>query len=135
MFKWLLLITLIFFSENCFANFNEDIACEEKKEQQRSLLTKMSTSLTEAHLAGQCTGYYSFSKIDWKLSCSEFMEQKNSLLSSLSTSLLEANLAGMCVGAIFRVAERCKANTYSIDYSYIAGGDLTLKIVKQRLGC
>ena len=93
--------------------------------------------MTEAHLAGQCTGYYlsRMEDVEWKESCSEFLEQKKSLLGSLSTSLKEANLAGMCVGAIYRVAKRCKVDTHNINYSYIARGALTLQLIEQRLGC
>ncbi|MDC2891033.1 hypothetical protein [Psychrosphaera algicola] len=72
---------------------------------------------------------------EWKKYCSEFLEQKKSLLGSLSTSLKEANLASMCVGAIYRVAKRCKVDTYKINYSYVARGAFTVHKVEQRLGC
>ena len=135
MFKGLILVVFILFSSSSFANVDIELACKEKKEQQRSLLERLSTSVTEAHLAGQCTGYDFYYKVNLKESCSEFLEQKESLLSSLSTSLKEANLAGMCVGAIYRVAKRCKVDTYKINYAYIARGALTVHKVEQRLGC
>ena len=134
MFKWILIICF-FFSTASFASFDIKLACKEKEEQKKSLLTKMSTSLTEANLAGQCTGYRSYYKIDVTLACSEFIEQKNSLLTSLSTSLTEANLAGMCVGAIYRAAEKCDVNTASIDYLSIAEDASSWKGIKTQLGC
>ena len=57
MFKGLILVVFILFSSSSFANVDIELACKEKKEQQRSLLERLSTSVTEAHLAGQCTGY------------------------------------------------------------------------------
>tara|TARA_R110001606_G_scaffold27733_1_gene88485 strand:+ start:706 stop:1140 length:435 start_codon:yes stop_codon:yes gene_type:complete len=137
MFKGFILVVFILFSASSLAKVDIDLACKEKKEQQRSLLERLSTSVTEAHLAGQCTGYHSYNmnNFEWKESCSEFLEQKKSLLGSLSTSLQEAHLAGVCVGAIYKVAKRCKADTSNIDYSYIARGNLTLEIVEQRFGC
>lgn len=135
MFKWFLSFICMSISMNSFASVDIVLACEEKKEQQMSLLTSMSTSLTEANLAGQCTGYKSYSRIDIALSCSEFREQKKSLLSSLSTSLSEANLAGMCIGAIYRVAEECNADTSYINYSYIAKNVYSLDSIKELIGC
>lgn len=135
MFKWILLFTCIFISTTTFASVDIDLACKEKEEQKNSILTKMSTSLAEANLAGQCTGYESYYKIDFKLSCSELIEQKESLLSSLSTSLSEANLAGMCVGAIYRAAEKCRMDTSYIDYLSIAEGVSSWKSVNIKLGC
>lgn len=135
MFRCISLLICIFFCTTSFASVDIDLACKEKKEQKKSLLPRMSTSLTEANLAGQCTGYKSYYKIDLALSCSEFIEQKKSLLSFLSTSLSEANLAGMCVGAIYRTAQKCHVDTTSIDYSRIAEGVSSLKAVKMKLGC
>ncbi|TMP04863.1 hypothetical protein CWC11_10840 [Pseudoalteromonas sp. S3178] len=137
MFKGFILVVFTLFSTSSLANVDIDLACKEKKEQQRSLLEKLSTSVTEAHLAGQCTGYYSYNMegIEWKESCSEFLEQKESLLSSLSTSLKEAHLSGRCVGAIYRVAKQCGVETNRIDYAYIARGALTVHKVEQLLGC
>lgn len=135
MFKGVILVAFILFSASSLAKVDIDLACKEKKEQQRSLLERLSTSVAEAHLAGQCTGYNAYYKVNLKESCSEFLEQKESLLGSLSTSLKEANLAGMCVGAIYRVAKRCKADTYNINYAFIARGALTVYKIEQRLGC
>lgn len=135
MFKWLLLLISMIFSVASFAAVDIDLACKEKKEQKMSLLSKMSTSVTEAHLAGQCTGYWSFDKVNLNKACSEFVEQKNALLSSLSTSLAEANLAGICIGAIYRVAGECGVNTSYINYSRIAEGSFSLRSMKETLGC
>ncbi|GAB0111804.1 hypothetical protein [Pseudoalteromonas distincta] len=135
MFKGFIFVIFILFSSSSFAQVDIGLACKEKKEQQRSLLEKLSTSLIEAHLAGQCTGYDEYDKVNLKVSCSEFLEQKESLLGSVSTSIKEANLAGMCVGAIYRIAKRCKADTYNINYSFIARGALTVHKIKQRIGC
>jgi len=134
MFKWILIICF-FYSTASFASFDIKLACKEKEEQKKSLLTNMSTSLTEANLAGQCTGYRSYNNVDVALSCSEFIEQKKSLLSSLSTSLSEANLAGMCVGAIYRVAEKCDVNISYINYSSIAERAYSLNSIKEQLDC
>ncbi|MDN2664150.1 hypothetical protein OW492_12275 [Psychromonas sp. 14N.309.X.WAT.B.A12] len=134
MYKWFLLFTSLLFSSNSFADVNIKLACEEKEEQKQSLLTRLSTSVTEAHLAGQCTGYYSHSRISFRESCSEFIEQKKSLL-SFSTSLKEAYLAGTCIGAIYKTAQDCDVDTYSINYQAIADGASSLSMVEQRLGC
>ena len=137
MFRLLTFLIFISFSFSIFAEVNIELACKEKTEQQRSLLTELSTSFVEAHLAGQCTGYkfYNIKDFEWEETCSEFSEQKESLLTSLSTSLKEAHLAGMCVGAIYRVAKQCRVNTKGIDYSYVARGVSTLHQVKQLLRC
>tara|TARA_B100001063_G_C16753214_1_gene551531 strand:- start:520 stop:948 length:429 start_codon:yes stop_codon:yes gene_type:complete len=135
MLKGVILVALILFSASSLAKVDIDLACKEKKEQQRSLLERLSTSVTEAHLAGQCTGYNAYYKINIKESCSEFVEQKESLLSSLSTSLKEAHLAGRCVGAIYRVAKQCGVETNRIDYEFVAKGVLTVQGAKERLGC
>lgn len=135
MFKGFIFVIFILFSSSSLAKVDIDLACKEKKEQQRSLLEKLSTSVTEAHLAGQCTGYNSYYKINLKKYCSEFLEQKNSLLGSMSTSLEEANLAGMCIGAIYRVAKQCGVETNRIDYEFVAKGVLTVQGAKKRLGC
>lgn len=135
MLKGVILVALTLFSTSSLANVDIDRACKEKKEQQRSLLERLSTSVTEAYLAGQCTGYDSYYKVNLKESCSEFVEQKESLLSSLSTSLKEAHLAGRCVGAIYRVAKQCGVETNRIDYEFVAKGVLTVQGAKERLGC
>lgn len=134
MCKWILLFIIIFFSSITVAKVDINLACKEKNEQKHSLLTRLSTSVTEAHLAGQCTGYESYSKIDFTKSCSEFVEQKKSLL-SFSTSLKEAHLAGICVGAIYRIAQYCEVDTYNLDYSQIANGAFSLRLVEESLGC
>jgi hypothetical protein len=137
MYRIIWLFFTIFFCTSSYASVDIKLACDEKKEQKKSLLTKMSTSYMEAHLAGQCTGYKSYSIIDWEESCSEYIEQKKSLLSSLSTSLIEANLAGICVGAIYRVAERkCGRKLQNIDYFNIAEGrPFSSNSVKVKIDC
>jgi len=135
MLKWTSLLICISFHTGVFASVDIDLACKEKKEQEMSLLNKMSTSLTEANLAGQCTGYTSYYKIEFNQVCPEFIEQKRALLSSLSTSLSEANLAGQCIGAIYRLAKKCKANTTFIDYLHIAENSASWDTVKVELGC
>jgi hypothetical protein len=135
MLKIISLLIALSFCSNCYASVDIEIACKEKKEQKKSLLTKMSTSLQEANLAGQCTGYNSYDEIDIKQACSEFLEQKNSLFSNLSTSNLEANLAGMCIGAIYRVSEECSVSNESINYSLIAEEVISVKSVIIQLDC
>lgn len=104
-------------------------ACKEREEQKNALFSRMSTSIKEAMLAGQCSGYeqtaynynnqYSFPELP--LACSEFVEQKKALLPlDISISLREANLAGMCIGAIYKVAKDCRFEEYRIDYDGIA---------------
>ena len=135
MYRFIWLFFAVIICSKSYAVVDIDLACEEKKEQQHSLLTKMSTSLTEAHLAGQCTGYKTYDKIDWKRSCSEYIEQKNALLSFLSTSLSEANSAGKCVGAIYKVAQQCDVKISHINYSRVAEGATSLESVKIILDC
>jgi hypothetical protein len=98
---YLLLVTISSLNANAL-----DItkACEELEEQKKSLLSKFSTSLTEAKMAGQCIGYSAISSnkaIDLNKPCTEFIEQKNNLFGSFSTSLKEANQSGVCIGAIY----------------------------------
>jgi len=102
-------------------------ACRERDEQKHALLNEMSTSISEALLAGQCSGYqqtsyhnmHSFTELP--LACSEFVEQKKAFLPfNMSTSLLEAKRAGMCMGAIYKIAEDCRHEDYRINYDYIA---------------
>lgn len=133
--KWLLLLICTLFCSTSFAAVDIELACKEKKEQQKALFEKMSTSLKEAHLAGQCTGYWHFDKVNFTKACSEFVEQKRALLPSFSTSLSEASLAGICVGAIYRVAKECDVNSSHIDYSSVAKGGYSLESVKEHLGC
>lgn len=135
MFKWVLILISILFSASTIASVDLEVACKEKKEQQMSLLTEMSTSVREAHLAGQCTGYWSFETVPIKKSCSEFVEQKKALLSTLSTSISEAGLAGICVGVIYRIAEGCDANTSYINYLNIAENAYSLDSIRESLSC
>jgi hypothetical protein len=123
----------------CFYNFSAsaagidiDKACEERDEQKKALLSKMSTSISEAFLAGQCTGYrktyyrssnnsHSFEELS--LVCSEFVEKKQALLPfNMSTTLREAMYSGMCIGAIYKVAEACDVKEQYIQYLVIAKG-------------
>ena len=125
-----LIITLLLFSLS-FSASAMDIgnACKERDEQKKALLSKMSTSISEALLAGQCTGYHQTSYTKYSASsfdelpqaCSEFVEQKEALLPfDMSTTLSEAMLAGMCLGAIYKVAASCESAEYQIKYLYIA---------------
>lgn len=118
-----------------YAYVDITLACKEKKEQKKSLLTKMSTSHEEANLAGQCTGYKSYMQIDIKQACSEFVQQKKALLSTLSTSNIEANLAGMCIGAIYRIAKQCNESGDNINYFIVAEGVTSVESVEIKLGC
>ncbi|WP_441004023.1 hypothetical protein [Pseudocolwellia agarivorans] len=135
MFKIICFFLTVVFCTHSYAYVDIELACQEQEEQKKSLLTKMSTSLKEANLAGQCTGYHSYYNIDLEHACSEFIEQKKSLLQSLSTSNIEANLAGRCVGATYRIAEDCGVNTSSIDYVLIAETATSVKSVRIKLEC
>jgi len=121
MIKYFSLIVFLTFSSYSFAYVDIDKACNEKEEQKNSLLTRMSTSLIEAHLAGQCTGYNNYNLDELIDACAEFVEQKESLIPSLSTSILEANLSGICVGAIYRIAiKKCDQTFLEIKYLDVA---------------
>jgi hypothetical protein len=112
---------------------NIESACKERDEQKKAPLSKMSTSYSEAFLAGQCIGYekitytYTYSNINFDINsfaelpnaCSEFVEKKEALLPFVSTSLSEAMLAGMCVGAIYNIANKCDGGQH-IEYLNIA---------------
>lgn len=135
MIKWLLIFSSLFFSTTGFASVDIDLACKEKKEQQNSILSKMSTSVSEAFLAGQCTGYESYKRIDWEETCNEFIEQKKAILPNLSTSLKEAHLSGICVGAIYRVAKVCRYPVQDIDYLGVAQSTYSYKSVSRMFGC
>ena len=79
-------------------------ACQEFSEQKEALLSNLSTSLTEANMAGQCIGYRAvINKVRLSVykACAEYIEQQESLLGNFSTSLKEANKAGQCLGAIY----------------------------------
>lgn len=135
MYKIILLFLATFSCSHTYASVDIELACKEKEEQKETLLTKMSTSLKEANLAGQCTGYNSYHRIDWEESCTEFIEQKKSLL-SMSTSLKEANSAGQCKGAIYKIVERkCGNILQSIDYDYLAEGASSSSSVRKKVSC
>ncbi|WP_354622940.1 hypothetical protein [Psychromonas sp. MME2] len=135
MFKWVSILISILFSASTVASINLNLACKEKKEQQMSLLTEMSTSVSEAHLAGQCTGYWSFEIVPIKESCSEFVEQKNALLPAFSTSVSEAHYAGICVGVIYRIAQNCGTHVRQNEYLRIAENASSLEAIRERLSC
>ena len=135
MFKWFFLLVSLIFSVESFATVDIVLACKEKKEQQMSLLPKMSISITEANLAGQCTGYRHYSEVDFNKACSEFVEQKEALLPFMSTSLAEANWAGMCIGGIYRVAKICDVSTSYLNYLGVAKNVYSLRSLKEQLGC
>lgn len=135
MYKIVLVFFAVIWSVNSYASVDIELACDEKKEQKYSLLTKFSTSIKEANLAGQCIGYESYYEIDISQACSEFIEQKASLLTFLSTSIKEANLAGMCIGAIYRIAKKCNRHGTVIDYSLIAKRILSIKPIEMTSNC
>ena len=133
MLRLIIVLLLCFYSLSASAvGIDIDKACEERDEQKKALLSKMSTSITEAFLAGQCTGYqqtyyrssynaHSFEGLS--MACSEFVEQKEALLPfNMSTTLKEAMFAGMCIGAIYKVAENCGVDEQYIQYLVIAEG-------------
>jgi hypothetical protein len=133
MLRLIIVLLLCFYSLSVSAaGIDIDKACEERDEQKKALLSKMSTSITEAFLAGQCTGYlqtyyrnsdsvHTFEEIT--MACSEFVEKKEGLLPfNMSTTLEEAMLAGMCTGAIYKVAKDCDVNERHIQYLVIAKG-------------
>lgn len=135
MHRYVWLFIAVITCSKSYAFVDIKLACKEKEEQKNSQLTKMSTSMIEANLAGQCTGYNSYHKINLKQACSELIQQKKALLSTLSTSNLEANLAGMCIGAIYRISEQCSDSSETINYYLIAEGATSVKSVKIKLGC
>ncbi len=121
-----LILVLLFscLSSTAFANVDITEACNEYKEQKESLF-ELSTSIIEAHLAGQCMGYKNTSRYrtfdELPQACSEFVEQKNALLpNDMSTSLSEATLSGMCVGAIYKIKTLYVQQYYQVNYEYIA---------------
>ncbi|WP_111976923.1 hypothetical protein [Algibacillus agarilyticus] len=133
MFRFIIVLILCFYSLSATAvGIDIDKACEERDEQENALLSKMSTSITEAFLAGQCIGYQNtYYKSTYKAqafkelsrACSEFVEQKEALLPlNMSTTLKEAMLAGMCTGAIYKVAYNCGVGEQYIQYLVIARG-------------
>jgi len=109
-------------------------ACEEEIEQKKSLLNKLSTSLTEANLAGQCKGYYGNGLSIYE-ACEEYIEQENNLLGKLSTSFSESHKAGICMGAIYAVCNN--DNFTSIAERIVARKDklISKSEIKITIGC
>lgn len=124
----LIIILLLCFCSLPVSAIDIKKACEERDEQRNALLNKMSTSITEAFLAGHCVGYektyYLGTSIDnLSEACSEFIERKEALLPfDISTTLSEAAKAGMCIGAIYKVAKSCDIDEKYIRYLNIARG-------------
>ncbi|GAA6173548.1 hypothetical protein NBRC116592_32180 [Colwellia sp. KU-HH00111] len=152
MLRLIIILLLCFYSLSASAAGIDIVkACEERDEQKKALLSKMSTSITEAFLAGQCTGYqqtyyrssynaHAFEELP--VACAEFVEQKEALLPlNMSTTLKEAMYSGMCIGAIYKVAEACDVNKQYIQYLFIAKGmknmnvTLALTYVATALNC
>lgn len=144
--KSILFFFISFFS---FSTYALDItkACNEEKEQKRSL-SNLSTSMSEAFLAGQCIGYRETSKFnreffsELSIACGEYIERKESLLPmEVSTTLSEAMQSGMCIGAIYQVAQSCDRSNVYINYSSIARlvrqthGENTLNVIEKGLSC
>ncbi|MGB2742817.1 MAG: hypothetical protein WBC60_19915 [Cognaticolwellia sp.] len=128
--KFIIALSMLFFSLSTLA-IDIDKACKERDEQKHALLSNMSTSISEALLAGQCIGYKKASYNNFNIStfadlskaCSEFVEQKEALLPfNMSTNLTEAMYAGMCLGAIYKIATKCNSDESLINYLYIAKG-------------
>jgi len=129
MLRLIIILLLCFYSLSASsAGIDIDKACEERNEQENALLSKMSTSITEAFLAGQCIGYektfYSTTSIDnLPQACAEYVERREALLPfDISTTLSEAAKAGMCMGVIYKVNERCGVDKQPIQYLVIAKG-------------
>lgn len=127
----LMIALLLFFLSLPATAMDIKSACKERDEQKKALLSKMSTSISEALLAGQCIGYKKASYNNFKIStfadlskaCFEFVEQKEALLPfNMSTNLTEAMYAGMCLGAIYKIATKCNSDESLINYLYIAKG-------------
>jgi hypothetical protein len=103
MHNFLLFSLFAIFSLNSHA-LDINKACQEFREQKEALLSYLSTSLTEANMAGQCIGYRAViekTELSIDEACVEYIEQRESLLGNFSTSLKEANKAGQCLGAIY----------------------------------
>lgn len=129
----LIMILSLFVLNFSAAAMDVESACKERDEQKKALLSKMSTSYSEAFLAGQCKGFenitytYTYSNITFDInsfdelpnSCAEFVEKKEALLPFISTSLSEAMLAGMCVGAIYNISNKCGSGQH-IEYLKLA---------------
>ncbi len=142
MLRLFITISLFFLSFSAAA-IDIESACKERDEQKKALLSKMSTSYSEAFLAGQCKGFenitytYTYSNISFDInsfdelpnSCAEFVEKKEALLPFISTSLSEAMLAGMCVGAIYNIANKCDSAQH-IEYLKLAKSTRGLNATK-----
>lgn len=137
--RGLFIVACIFLSSISLANVDVTHACAELKEQNEALVPQISTSLSEANLAGQCKGYRNDTGINLYEACDEFVEQKTALLSVLSTTVSEANDAGYCVGAVYRIAQRC--GVQRIDYFKVANfikdarPNSHTSAIKKQLGC
>ena len=128
--RLIIALSVLFFSSSVTA-IDIESACKERDEQKKALLSNMSTSISEALLAGQCIGYKEASYNNFKIStfadlskaCSEFVEQNEALLPfNMSTNLTEAMYAGMCLGVIYKIATKCNSDASLINYLYIAKG-------------
>lgn len=140
MFRLFITISLSFISFSASAMDIEG-ACKERDEQKQALLSKMSTSYSEAFLAGVCVGFENITYTDLYSgfdinsfdelpnSCAEFVEKKEALLPFVSTSLSEAMLAGMCVGAIYNIANKCGSGQH-IEYLKLAKSIRGLNVTK-----
>ncbi len=117
--RFLIALLLSMCSQYCLA-LDTTEACSELEEQRNALLSKLSTSIKEANMAGQCIGWRAIKNsktIELNNPCNEFLEQKNNLLGNMSTSLIEANKAGICLGAIYAA---CGSTSYSVAAQRIA---------------
>ncbi len=109
-------------------------ACEEETEQRKSLMKKLSTSLSEANLAGQCKGFHG-NNLSIYAACEEYIEQENNLLGNLSTSFSESHKAGICMGAIYAA---CDNNNFtSIAERIVDRNDKLIRKfeIKNTVGC
>ncbi|NRA85021.1 MAG: hypothetical protein HRU22_15025, partial [Gammaproteobacteria bacterium] len=94
--------TLLLLSSPVAVALDIETACQVRDKIKNSLLGKVSTSVGNAHLSGQCIGatkpYYHSDEI--VVNCAEYLEQKAALLGDFSTTLTEAYQSGFCVGTI-----------------------------------
>lgn len=114
-------------------------ACDELTQQKEALLSKFSTSLSEANMAGQCIGYQAITsgtQLNLEKACSELVEQKSNLLGSLSTSFEEANQAGICMGAIYAACGSVNSYNKAAE-SIINKGLINTRVytIKKAVGC
>ena len=115
-------------------------ACNELEEQKQALLEKLSTSFTEANMAGQCIGYQAIRKnikinININTACTELIEQKNNLFGSFSTSLKEANQAGICIGAIYGACGTVNFTDAAQRVIYKISSNATKRQLRNVVGC